>query len=273
MARIRENTSYGVGTYGERDFNAGCCEWCADNQQGNAIKYPPVGCDDSMCSNPDICPNYKGQYGQITSRTSLSPYPPQGPEEWSNYSQPAPPRCPTGELPDSSGWCGTQLPLINSPITNPISRPPNTPPPNLPPTPALMVDLQMCAGAYIGGVSGYLTVDGLTPMVGQTIDYPVGGGVVDKALITSISTEPVPAGFVPIDYSSTEPCEDFASDNGDDELDDEELDDGMLIDEQEIIEEENAEITAGLGDNKIILYAIVGVGLLYLLSSGKKTAK
>ena len=52
MANIRRNTSYGSGTYGEPNYSAGCCEWCDDNARGNAIKYPPIGCSDAMCSDP-----------------------------------------------------------------------------------------------------------------------------------------------------------------------------------------------------------------------------
>jgi|TARA_R110000851_G_scaffold56807_4_gene132688 hypothetical protein len=82
MANIRRNTSYGAGTYGEPNYSAGCCEWCDDNARGNAIKYPPVGCNDAMCSDPTFASGCSGKgYGQITSRPTVNPFPVQGPEE------------------------------------------------------------------------------------------------------------------------------------------------------------------------------------------------
>jgi len=68
----RPNTNYGTGTFGEPNFYGGCCEWCDDNARGNAIKYPPVGCNDTMCSDGSC--SGKG-YGKLTSNYALTPYP------------------------------------------------------------------------------------------------------------------------------------------------------------------------------------------------------
>ena len=102
MANIRSNTSYGAGTYGEPNYSAGCCEWCDDNARGNAIKYPPVGCNDAMCSDPTFASGCSGQgYGQITSRPTVNPFPITSTEEY-NFS---------GFYNQSGGGCPCQYPI------------------------------------------------------------------------------------------------------------------------------------------------------------------
>jgi hypothetical protein len=109
MANIRRNTSYGAGTYGEPNYFAGCCEWCDDNARGNAIKYPPVGCSDAMCSDPTFASGCSGQgYGQITSRPTVNPFPITSTEEY-NFS---------GFYNQSGGGCPCQYAGCTDPAAN-----------------------------------------------------------------------------------------------------------------------------------------------------------
>jgi len=249
MANIRRNTSYGVGTPGESDFDAGCCEWCADNQQGNAIKYPPVGCDDSMCSNPAICPNYKGQYGQITSRPVLNPYPMQSPEEWSNaegdeYGS-------TGiHCDDILGGCPTDNPIGNMPAPKTdykagdvISKQFDTIC-----GPYLSVDTtESCARVrttFKGTITGQVQLGKSAPKQYEVLWDPISG------FADGITTYVLPHNVFPVSSIDDE--------------DDEE------ITEIEIAEEEAGLITAGLTDNKVILYALLGVGAYLIFSNTEK---
>jgi hypothetical protein len=152
-------------------------------------------------------------------------------------------------------------------------------------TTPLYVDLQMCDAPHIGGVSGYLTVDGLSPVIGQTMAMDVGGGVMDKAVVTGFRTDQVPAGYLPINYTSaTEPCGDFVSGYGDGCMDplannyDETAltdDDSCTFDEI-IVDDVDTDLDAPLGVQtagfmglpKIAWIAIIGAGLYYAYSKG-----
>jgi hypothetical protein len=251
MANIRHNTSYGVGTPGEPDFYPGCCEWCADNQQGNAIKYPPVGCDDSMCSNPAICPNYKGQYGQISSKPVLSPYPMQGPEEWSNIEGEE--WGNTGiECDEILGGCPSNVAIGQIPAPKTDYKKGDIISKQFSNTCGPFPDTGNCVSGitlFQGTITGQVQLGKLAPKQYEVewSTYPDGRKRIP------VSTFVLPHNIFPVSI-----------------LDE----DGNVIDEEikniEIIEEENAVMTAGFGDNKIMLFGIAFVGAYLLFSSNKE---
>lgn len=136
-------------------------------------------------------------------------------------------------------------------------------------TTALFVKLQLCDSPTLGRLSGLITIDGKTPLVGQTISYNVGGGVMDKALVTAIIPEGAPSGIIPRNYTSTEACGDFASGYGDDDLSDDLSDDLDLIEDDVVLSEPGGVNTAGyMGIPKIAWLVIIGGGLYYAYSKG-----
>ena len=248
MANIRRNTSYGTGTYGEPNYSAGCCEWCDDNARGNSIKYPPVGCNDAMCSDPTFasgCSN-KG-YGTITTRPSISPFPITSAEEWSNAE---------GDMYQDSdiscddilGGCPTNIAIGQIPAPKTDYKKGDIIKKQFSNTcgPYEVVD-SVCGEAlttFQGTITGEVQLGKLEPK-----QYEVEWDL--------IGDFDVPA------FSYVSPSNIFFVSSPLDEEDEE-------IKNIEIIEEENSVLTAGLGDSKIMLFAVAFVGAYLLFSANNK---
>jgi len=232
-------------------YAGSCCEWCDDLTQGRAVgNIPPQGslkgerCADWMCTNPNFCAN-RG-LGQ-PSRPQVST--PQQVEEWSNVDGQQ--YLTTGlDCDDIMGGCPTNNPIGNMPgpktdyeAGDVISKQFDTLC-----GPYADIDTSgACARVrttFEGTITGEVQLGKLAPKQYEVEWNPIAG------FPDGIKTYVLPHNIFPVSSVKDEEDE--------------------KITELEIAEEEAGVITAGLRDNKVILYALLGFGAYMLFSKKEK---